>query len=185
MVYHESTTIGCYRCYVHGHGTTPYLWFTINFFVAYQRISDDEDRMILRWSVFVLPAPTVDGSTLPKLIGRLCPLSISPCDRLEGIVKPSVSRSVNDHDEDEDENTAVVMIILRSLCLLHQAPSPDNITHVVMVDYHRHRRRRKKESIINRSHQSTSSTLLYPFCSFCSYLKHPASMHRSFLFYSL
>ena len=170
---------------MHGHGTTPYLWFTINFFVAYQRISDDEDRMILRWSVFVLPAPTVDGSTLPKLIGRLCPLSISPCDRLEGIVKPSVSRSVNDHDEDEDENTAVVMIILRSLCLLHQAPSPDNITHVVMVDYHRHRRRRKKESIINRSHQSTSSTLLYPFCSFCSYLKHPASMHRSFLFYSL
>ena len=27
------------------------------------------------------------------------------------------------------------MIILRSLCLLHHAPSPDNITHVVMVDY--------------------------------------------------
>ena len=90
-------TIGCYRCYVHGHGTTPYLWFTINFFVAYQRISDDEDRMILRWSVFVLPAPTVDGSTLPKLIGRWCPLSISPCDGFDGIVKPSASLSVNNH----------------------------------------------------------------------------------------
>ena len=26
------------------------------------------------------------------------------------------------------------MIILRSLCLMHQASSPDNITHVGMVD---------------------------------------------------
>jgi len=67
--------------------------------------------MIIRWSVFVFTATTVDGSTLPKLIGRLCPLSISPCDRLEGIVKPSASLSVNNHDEDEDDNTAVVVFI--------------------------------------------------------------------------
>ena len=71
--------------------------------------------------VFVLTAPTVDGSTLPKLIGRLFPLSISPGNRLEGIVKPSVPLSVNDQDEDQDDNTAVVMIILRSLCLLQQS----------------------------------------------------------------
>ena len=65
----------------------------------------------------MLTVSTIDGATFPKLIGRWCPLSISPGNRLEGIVKPSVSLSLNDHDEDEDDNTAVVMKLLRSLCL--------------------------------------------------------------------
>ena len=59
----------------------------------------------------MLTVPTIDGATFPKLIGRWCPLSISPGNRLELIVKPSVSLSVNDQDEDQDDNTAVVVFI--------------------------------------------------------------------------
>ena len=92
----------------HGHGTPPSLWFTTNS----RRHRSYDNTMI-----FVFTATTVDGSTLPTLIGRFRPLSISPWNRLEEIVKPSTSLSVNDHDEDEDDNTAVVMKLLRSLCL--------------------------------------------------------------------
>ena len=40
-----------YRRCVHGHGTTPSLWFTTNFFCGIQRIHDNEDRMIIRGSL--------------------------------------------------------------------------------------------------------------------------------------
>ena len=95
VVYHEYTTMGlpslcCSRPWYH-------IFFVVDHKLLCVRKNSWRRGSYDTTMVFVLTAPTVDGSTLPKLIGRLCPLSIRPCNRLAGSVKPSASLSVNDH----------------------------------------------------------------------------------------